>query len=54
MEDILLGVFDGLKGFPETIVQTCIVHLLRHNMEFASPAFAEAGSGRIARSSPPH
>ena len=35
---------DGLKGFPEaiaaaypeTIVQTCIVHLLRHSMEFAS------------------
>src|SRR3546814_10800839 len=37
VEDILLAVVDGLKGFPdaitavfpETIVQTCIVHLLR-------------------------
>ncbi|MFV3078196.1 transposase, partial [Niveispirillum fermenti] len=43
VEDILLAVVDGLKGFPEAIaaafpetsVQTCIVHLLRHSMEFA-------------------
>ncbi len=44
VEDILIAVVDGLKGFPDaigvaypdTIVQTCIVHLLRHCMEFAS------------------
>ena len=44
VEDILLAVVDGLRGFPEaiaavypeTIVQTCIVHLLRHSMGFAS------------------
>jgi putative transposase len=44
VEDILLAVVDGLKGFPEaiaavypdTVVQTCIVHLLRHSMAFAS------------------
>lgn len=43
-EDILLAVVDGLKGFPEAItavfpdaiVQTCIVHLLRNSMDFAS------------------
>jgi transposase-like protein len=43
-EDILLAVVDGLKGFleaitrvfPDTVVQTCIVHLLRNSMEFAS------------------
>ena len=42
--DVLIAVVDGLKGFPEandaaypeTIVQTCIVRLLRHSMEFAS------------------
>ena len=42
VEDILLAVVDGLKGFPEaitavfpeTIVQTCIVHLLRNSMDF--------------------
>lgn len=42
--DILIAVVDGLKGFPEaitsvfpnTVVQTCIVHLLRHSMQFAS------------------
>lgn len=42
--DILIAVVDGLKGFPEainavfpqTVVQTCIVHLIRHSMEFAS------------------
>ena len=43
-EDVLLAVVDGLKGFPEaipavfpdTVVQTCIVHLLRHSLEFVS------------------
>ncbi|KRB85315.1 transposase [Sphingomonas sp. Root710] len=42
--DILIAVVDGLKGFPEainavfpaTIVQTCIVHLIRNSMGFAS------------------
>jgi putative transposase len=42
--DILIAVVDGLKGFPEainvvfpeTMVQTCIVHLIRHSMDFAS------------------
>jgi Transposase and inactivated derivatives len=42
--DILIAVVDGLKGFPdainaafpETLVQTCIVHLLRHSLDFVS------------------
>ena len=42
--DVLIAVVDGLKGFPEAIttifpqaqVQTCIVHLIRYSMEFAS------------------
>ena len=42
--DILIAVVDGLKGFPDainavfpqTIVQTCIVHLIRNSMAFAS------------------
>lgn len=44
VEDILIAVVDGLKGFPdainavfpETTVQTCIVHLLRNSLDFAS------------------
>jgi putative transposase len=44
VEDILIAVVDGLKGFPEAInaafpqalVQTCIVHLIRHSLEFVS------------------
>jgi len=44
VEDILIAVVDGLKGFPEAItavfpqaiVQTCIVHLIRNSMDFAS------------------
>ena len=44
VEDVLIAVVDGLKGFPEAItavfpqatVQTCIVHLLRHSLDFAS------------------
>jgi len=42
--DILIAVVDGLKGFPEAItavfpqavVQTCIVHLIRHSLDFVS------------------
>jgi transposase-like protein len=44
VQDVLLAVVDGLKGFPEAItaifpettVQTCIVHLLRHALDFVS------------------
>src|ERR671939_2100763 len=44
IEDVLIAVVDGLKGFPEAIlavfpdamVQTCIVHLLRHSLEFVA------------------
>src|SRR3954464_6578363 len=44
VEDVLIAVVDGLKGFPEaivavfpeTMVQTCIVHLLRHSLDFVS------------------
>ena len=42
--DLLIAVVDGLKGFPEAItsvfpdcvVQTCIVHLIRYSLQFAS------------------
>ena len=42
--DVLIAVVDGLKGFPEaigavfpeTIVQTCIVHLIRNSLAFVS------------------
>jgi putative transposase len=42
--DILIAVTDGLKGmeealtavFPETTLQTCIVHLLRQSLDFAN------------------
>ena len=44
VEDILIAVVDGLKGFPEAItavfpqaqVQTCIVHLIRNSLDFVS------------------
>lgn len=43
-QDILIAVTDGLKGmsealaavFPATTLQTCIVHLLRHSLEFGN------------------
>src|SRR6187397_3119629 len=42
VEDVLIAVVDGLKGFPEAIsavftqasVQTCIVHLIRHSLSY--------------------
>jgi putative transposase len=44
VEDILIAVVDGLKGFPDAItavfpqaqVQTCIVHLIRNSLAFVS------------------
>jgi len=43
-QDILIAVTDGLKGmsealaaiYPTTTLQTCIVHLLRHSLDFAN------------------
>ena len=42
--DILIAVVDGLKGFPEainavfpqTLVQTCIVHLMRNSLAYGA------------------
>jgi putative transposase len=44
VNDILIAVVDGLKGlaeaietaFPQTTVQTCIVHLIRNSLSYAS------------------
>jgi putative transposase len=44
VQDILIAVVDGLKGFPEAIgavfprtqVQACIVHLIRNSLSFVS------------------
>jgi putative transposase len=43
-DDILIAVTDGLKGmpdalaavFPQTTLQTCIVHLIRHSLAYAN------------------
>jgi putative transposase len=54
--DILIAVTDGPKGmsealaavFPATTLQTCLVHLLRHSLDFATWKTRKplAGSGR--------
>ncbi len=44
MLDILIAVTDGFKGmaealgavFPATTLQTCIVHLIRNSLDYAS------------------
>ena len=44
LQAVLIAVVDGLKGFPEAIesvypdavVQTCVVHLIRHSLAYAS------------------
>jgi putative transposase len=44
VEDVLIAIVDGLKGFPDAItavfplalVQTCVVHLIRHSLAFVS------------------
>jgi transposase-like protein len=43
VQDMLIAVTDGLKGmpealsatYPETTLQTCIVHLIRHSLDYA-------------------
>lgn len=50
LNDILIAVVDGLRGFPEaigavfpqTMVQTCIVHLIRNSLAFVSWADRKA------------
>jgi len=69
-EDILIAVTDGLKGmsdaltavYPVTTLQTCIVHLIRHSLDFANwkerkplaqalrPIYAAAGAEAAAAS----
>jgi hypothetical protein len=68
VDDVLFAVVDGLKGFPDAItavfpraiVQTCIVHLIRHSLAFVSwqdrkrllpalRAIYRAGDGRGCR-----
>jgi putative transposase len=44
VHDVLIAVTDGLKGMPEapaavfpaTTLQTCIVHLIRNSLDYAS------------------
>jgi putative transposase len=62
VEYVVLAVVDGLKGFPDairavfpaTMVLTCIVHLLRHSLDFVSyknrKAVAAARKQTIAHS----
>ena len=55
VEDVLIAVVDGLKGFPdaitavfpETLVQTCIVHLIRSSLAFVSSKDRRAVAGAL-------
>ena len=55
VEDVLIAVVDGLKGFPDAIcavfpeatVQTCIVHLLRGGLNFVSWKDRKAVAGAL-------
>ncbi|WP_029007244.1 IS256 family transposase [Azospirillum halopraeferens] len=55
VEDILIATVDGLKGFPDaiqavfpdTLVQTCIVHLLRTSLDFVSWKDRKAVAGAL-------
>ena len=60
VEDILIAVVDGLKGFPEAIeavfpqatVQTCIVHLIRNSLDFRVLERPEARRRRATENLP--
>lgn len=57
VQDILIAVVDGLKGFPEAItaafpdtaVQTCIVHLVRHSLNFCAWKDRKAVAAELRR-----
>ena len=62
VQDILICCVDGLKGFPEaieaifpeTVVQTCIVHLIRHSLKYVPRRAIRPGRPRTSnRSTPP-
>ena len=60
-QDILIAVTDGLKGmsdalaaiFPETTLQTCIVHLIRNSLRSRGGRSANHSPRRCGRSTPP-
>lgn len=55
VNDILIAIVDGLKGFPEAInavfpethIQTCIVHLIRNSLDFAPWKDRKALAGEL-------
>src|SRR3954470_15488653 len=55
VEDVLIAVVDGLKGFPDAItavfpqaqVQTCIVHLIRSSLGFVAYKDRKAVAGAL-------
>ena len=59
--DILIAVTDGLKGigealgavFPATTLQTCIVHLIRNSLDYASWKDRKLLAAALGRSTPP-
>jgi putative transposase len=61
VNDILIAVTDGLTGmpaalaavFPRTTLQTCIVHLIRNSLDYASWKTASRWPPRFARSMRP-
>ncbi|EUA86834.1 transposase, Mutator family protein, partial [Mycobacterium ulcerans str. Harvey] len=58
--DIFFLVCDGLKGlpdsvsavFPDTVVQTCIIHLIRGTFRYAGASTTPRSPGRSSRSTP--
>ena len=57
VEDVLIAIVDGLKGFPEAItavfphaqVQTCVIHLIRHSLAFVSYKDRKAVASALKR-----
>ena len=55
VEDMLIAIVDGLKGFPEAItavfplalVQTCVVHLTCHSLAFVSYKDRKTGAAAL-------
>lgn len=61
LKDILVAVIDGLKGFaeaisavyPDTEIQTCIVHLIRNSLSFCNWKDRKPVAAELKRSTTP-
>jgi len=49
VKDILIASIDGLKGFPDTEVQLCIVHQIRNSLKYVASKNQKQFAGELKK-----